>query len=109
MRIETDKLTNILGIIGAVLIIQQTYLPELIPKEYASPVLASIVSTFGLASNKRKITIWFNGTNNQIKTISELEDEMEKKWQEMEELIEKARRICEVCKARNRGNKNEQQ
>jgi len=110
MKIEADKLTNILGIVGAILIIQQTYLPELIPKEHAAPILAGIMSTFGIASNKRKITIWFNGTSNVINQdkISELEAEIDKKWQEIEELIEETREICKLCRAKNKGGKSEQ-
>jgi hypothetical protein len=97
MKIETDKLTNILGIFGAVLIIQQTYFPEVIPREYAAPILACIMSTFGIASNKRKITIWFNGTSNATNEqdkISELEDKIDKKLQEIEELVEEAKETC---------------
>jgi len=105
MKIKADKLTNILGILGAILIIQQTYFPELIPKEYTAPILAGIVSTFGIATNKKKITIWFNGENGQVdKTIDEIETEIERKCQEIEELIERAKRICEI---RNKGDRNE--
>ena len=97
MRVKADKVTNVLGVFGAMLIIQQTYFPELIAKEYAAPVLACIMSTFGIASNKRKITIWFNGTSN-VKNgqdkISELEAKIDRKWQEIEELIEETREIC---------------
>jgi hypothetical protein len=110
MKIEADKVTNILGIVGAVLIMQQTYFPELIPKEHAAPILAGIMSTFGIASNKRKITIWFNGTNNvtnEQDKISELEAEIDRKWQEIEELIEETREICRLCRAKNKGGKSE--
>jgi hypothetical protein len=105
MKIKTDKLTNVLGIIGAIIIIQQTYFPELISKEYTAPILAGIISTFGIATNKRKITIWFNGENGQTdKTIDEIEAEIEKKCQEIEELIEKAEKVCRI---RNKGGRNE--
>ena len=107
MRVKADKVTNVLGVFGAMLIIQQTYFPELMAKEYAAPVLACIMSTFGIATNKRKIIIRFNGDNNEAsgqKTIDELEAEIEKKWQEIEELIEQAERVCRV---RNKGDSNE--
>jgi hypothetical protein len=106
MQIKADKITNILGILGAILIIQQTYFPELIPKEYTTPILAGIVSVFGIATNKRKVTIWFNGGNGQTdKTIDEIEREIERACQEIEELVERAER---VCGARRRGKKSEQ-
>jgi hypothetical protein len=105
IKFNADELTNILGILGAVLIVQQAYWPELLPKQYVAPILASIVSTFGIATNKRKITILFNGENEQTdKTIEELEAEVERKWQEIEEAISKAER---TCRARYREKNNE--
>jgi len=103
MQVKADKITNILGILGAILIIQQTYWPELLPREYVAPILAGIVSTFGMVSNKRKIVISFNDYDHD--EINKLEDEIEKKCHEMEELIERAER---VYKAKNGGNQNEQ-
>jgi len=98
MKIRADKITNILGIIGAILIIQQTYWPELLPKEHVAPILACIVGTFGMVSNKRKIVISFNGHDHD--EINKVEDEIERKWQEIEELLERLEKIP-------RRNKNE--
>jgi hypothetical protein len=105
IRLNADKLTNVLGMLGAVLIVQQTYWPELLPRQYVAPILASIVSTFGIATNKRKITILLNGENEQSdKTIEELEAEVERRWQEIEEAISRTER---ACRARHRGNNHE--
>jgi hypothetical protein len=98
MKIKADKITNILGIIGAILIIQQTYWPELLPKEHVAPVLACIVGTFGMVSNKRKIVISFNDHDHD--EINKVEDEIERKWQEIEELLERLEKVP-------RRNKNE--
>ena len=102
MQIKTDKITKTLGIFGAILIIQQTYWPELLPKEYVAPILAGIVSTFGAINNKRKIVISFNDHDHD--ETNKLEDEIEKKWKEIEELIEQAER---VYRTRNKGDRNE--
>jgi len=87
MQVRTDRITNILGIIGGILIIQQTYWPEKLPKEYVAPILASIVSTYGMVGNRRKIIISFNGHEHD--EVDKLEAEIERKRQEIEELVER--------------------
>ena len=57
MKINTDLTTSISGFIGAIIIAQQTYYPDLIPLEVIGAIGAALVASSGVATNKDVVSI----------------------------------------------------
>ena len=86
MKLKGDTVTSSIGIVGALLFMQQTYLPDLLPEEVVIPIVASLLSGYGIATNKNEIEIPFTEGTVKKKRICELEAELEALRKELEEL-----------------------
>lgn len=76
MRINTDKATNVIGFIGALLILQNHYLPELLPDKVSTNLSAILVSVYAAMTNKKELLLFENKNDNNSR-IKELESKIE--------------------------------
>ena len=83
MKVKADSLTTILGLGGALLVVQQTYLPDLLPKEIVAPIAASLVGGYGISTNKEELTIPLTEQTKKQKRLCELEAELRQLQEEL--------------------------
>lgn len=84
MKLKGDSVTSSIGIVGAILFLQQSYYPELIPEEVVIPIIASLLGGYGVATNKEEIEIPFTEDTKKKKRICELEAEIAQLKAELE-------------------------
>lgn len=84
MKVKGDTVTTMLGLAGALLVAQQTYLPELLPREVAAPLVAVLVGGYGVSTNKDEMDIPFTENTKKKKRLCELEAEIQQLKEELE-------------------------
>lgn len=85
MKLKADSVSSFIGIAGAMLFLQQAYIPELLPKEVVTPIVATLLSSYGIITNKEEIVIPFTEDQKKKKRICELEAELEALKKELSE------------------------
>lgn len=84
MKIKGDTATTAIGLFAGLLVVQQTYLPDLFPKEYTAPLVATLLGGYGISTNKEEFTIPLTEQTKKQKRLCELEAEIRQLQEELE-------------------------
>lgn len=84
MKISGDKTTSLMGLFGALLVVQQTWAPELLPPQVAATAGALFIGLGGTACNKKELVI--PGTEHPPRQPSQQELELAALRAELDEL-----------------------
>lgn len=83
MKVKADQLTSIFGLLGSLLVIQQTYLPELLPDEAVAPIAAALIGSYGISTNKQEVEVPLTNRKKKQDKIDQLEKEIKQLTEEL--------------------------